>query len=270
VTRSLPLAAFARSADPRLEGRLGWQQGLGATCGENLGKQAGEIARCPKDRGKTGQAAGRVHPDTVAADCRVARWPFHREIVVDSGPPGCKVGRLEMLKGKTQVNRIVDLSRDRYSDPIFAEASSINSATSFGWESIARWLDGSAIDVAFILAASNFSMSGLIARSFAPITNQDGFVFHAAVVMVAPKAAAFVGPCVAVTSSFSEGERSCAKSSAMPFGVMERKPCASGRTSGLAELAGTSHRCFPPTLLLLVPMLTRKLIRQPSDRFPLQ
>ena len=87
------------------------------------------------------------------------------------------------------------------------------------------------IEVAFILAASAFSSSGGIARSLPAITNHDGLVFHAAVVIVAPKAAAFVGPCVASRTFCSFTGRSCAKSSANPFGVIDRKPCASGRSS---------------------------------------
>ena len=59
---------------------------------------------------------------------------------------------------------------------------------------MATWLEGSVIEVAFILAASAFSSSGGIARSLPAITNQDDLVFHAAVVIVASKAAAFVGP----------------------------------------------------------------------------
>jgi len=64
------------------------------------------------------------------------------------------------------------------------------------------------IDVAFIAAASAFSSSGGTARSLLAITHQDGLVFHAAVVIVAPKTAAAVGPCVAVNSCFSLSGRS--------------------------------------------------------------
>ena len=42
------------------------------------------------------------------------------------------------------------------------------------------------MDVAFIAAASAFSSSGGTARSLPAITNQDGLVFHAAVVIVVP------------------------------------------------------------------------------------
>ena len=87
------------------------------------------------------------------------------------------------------------------------------------------------IDVAFIVAASAFSSSGETARSLVAITHQDGLVFHAAVVIVAPKTAAAVGPCAAVNSCLSLSERSWAKSSAIPFGVTVRKPSASARTS---------------------------------------
>jgi lactate dehydrogenase-like 2-hydroxyacid dehydrogenase len=50
------------------------------------------------------------------------------------------------------------------------------------------------IDVAFIAAASAFSSSGETARSLLAITHQDGFVFHAAVVIMAPNTAPPVGP----------------------------------------------------------------------------
>jgi len=79
------------------------------------------------------------------------------------------------------------------------------------------------IDVAFIAAASAFSSSGGTARSLLAITHQDGLVLHAAVVIV--------GPCVDVNSYFSLSGRSCAKSSAIPFGVTVKKPSASARTS---------------------------------------
>src|ERR1700733_4264621 len=87
------------------------------------------------------------------------------------------------------------------------------------------------MDVAFIAAASAFSSSGETARSLLAITNQDGLAFHAAVVIVAPKTAAAVGPCVAVNSCFSLLGRSWARSSAIPFGVTVRKPSGSARTS---------------------------------------
>jgi len=87
------------------------------------------------------------------------------------------------------------------------------------------------IDAAFIVAASAFWSSGGTARSLPAITHQDGLVFHAAVVTVAPKTAAAVGPCVDVMISFSLSGRSWAKSSAIPFGVTVRNPSASARTS---------------------------------------
>src|SRR4029077_20728412 len=92
-------------------------------------------------------------------------------------------------------------------------------------------LEGTVIDVAFIAAASVFSSSGETARSLLAITHQDGLVFHAALVTVAPKTPAAVGPCVAVNNCFSLSGRSWAKSSAIPFGVTVRKPSASARTS---------------------------------------
>src|ERR1700751_230113 len=92
-------------------------------------------------------------------------------------------------------------------------------------------MEGTVIEVAFIVVASAFSSSGGTARSLLAITHQDGLVLHAAVVTVAPKTAAAVGPCVAVNICFSLSDRSWAKSSAIPFGVSVRKPSASARTS---------------------------------------
>src|SRR6266852_6417150 len=92
-------------------------------------------------------------------------------------------------------------------------------------------LEGTVITVALIAAASAFSSSGGTARSLLAIRHQDGLVLHAAVVIVAPKTAAAVGPCVAVSSCFSLSGRSWAKSSAIPFGVTVRKPSASDRIS---------------------------------------
>src|SRR5271156_3762893 len=77
-----------------------------------------------------------------------------------------------------------------------------------------------------------------MARSLLAITNHDGFVFQAAVVTAAPKAAPFVGPCGAVSTSFSVFGKSCAKSSAIPFGVIDRNPCASGRSSAPSGAGG--------------------------------
>src|SRR5258708_33968673 len=94
------------------------------------------------------------------------------------------------------------------------------------------------MDVALFAGDSAFSISGGTARSLLTITHQDGLVFHAAVVIVAPKTAAAVGPCVAVNSCFSSSGRSWAKSSAIPFGVTVRKPSGSARTSLPTEAAG--------------------------------
>ena len=79
------------------------------------------------------------------------------------------------------------------------------------------------IEVAFIAAASAFSSSGGTARSLLSIRHQDGLVFHAAVVIVPPKTAAAVGPCVDVNSCFSLSGRSWAKYSAIPFAVTVQK-----------------------------------------------
>src|SRR5260370_30681469 len=87
------------------------------------------------------------------------------------------------------------------------------------------------MEVALIAVASAFSSSGGTARSLLAITLQDGLVFHAAVETVAPKTDDAVGPWVDVSNCFSLSDRSCAKSSAIPFAVTVRKPSASALTS---------------------------------------
>ena len=73
---------------------------------------------------------------------------------------------------------------------------------------MARWLHGTVIAVALAAAASSFSSSGGIARSLPAIRAHEGLVFHAAVVTVAPKSAAAVCPCVAVSIRCSLAGRS--------------------------------------------------------------
>jgi hypothetical protein len=55
---------------------------------------------------ETGQATGGLHPDAVPADCRVALWPFHGEIVVDSGLPRRMLRGLEMPNRKSRLEGI--------------------------------------------------------------------------------------------------------------------------------------------------------------------
>jgi hypothetical protein len=49
---------------------------------------------------------------------RVAGWHFHREIVVASGPPGFKLGSVEMLKRKSRLRG----GADKDSDNVFSAA----------------------------------------------------------------------------------------------------------------------------------------------------
>ena len=74
-------------------------------------------------------------------------------------------------------------------------ASTMTTATARGCESVATWLDVSVVVVAWMCAAIARSYSGAIMRSFT-ITNHDGFVFQAAVVILSLSALEFKGPCV--------------------------------------------------------------------------
>src|SRR3984957_16133164 len=93
------------------------------------------------------------------------------------------------------------------------------------------WLEEIVVVVAPIFFASAASRSGEIARSFAAIMYHDGFDFQAGIVTSPFIAATLVGTCVAVKTSISLAERSCAKSSAIPLDVSLRKPLLSGRSS---------------------------------------
>src|ERR1019366_1706984 len=103
---------------------------------------------------------------------------------------------------------------------------------------MATWLEERVMAVAFIFSASARSRSGEIIRSSLEMTNHDGLVFQAAVVIVAPKADAEVGPCVTVNSSFSQADKSCAKSSEIPLGVRVRNPVGSCGISVPTGVAG--------------------------------
>src|SRR5580698_2521166 len=96
---------------------------------------------------------------------------------------------------------------------------------------MATWLEETAIVVAPIFFACAASRSGEIARSFAAMMYHDGFDFQAGVVISPFIAVTLVGTSVAVRTSISFAERSCAKSSAIPLGVSLRKPLLSGRSS---------------------------------------
>src|SRR5690349_10478573 len=101
-------------------------------------------------------------------------------------------------------------------------ASMISFANSFGCESIGTWLEGSVSVFAFIVLAKLRSRSGWIMRSLLATTYQVGFVFHAALAVLAPKTLLLVAPCVAKISFFWASGRSCAKFSNTPFVVIVR------------------------------------------------
>src|SRR5258706_12631169 len=107
----------------------------------------------------------------------------------------------------------------------------ISFATSAGRDSIGTWLVGSSMVFAFIVLANFRSRSGGIIRSLAATTYQDGFVFHAALVSFAPKAAPLVGPALPARSFLSSIGRSWAKISRTPFVGIVRNPPAPVRNS---------------------------------------
>src|SRR5260370_36635218 len=82
-------------------------------------------------------------------------------------------------------------------------AFTMRSVTSTGCESIATWLEGTAIEVALILRANVSSSSGEMVRSFVAMTNQDGLFFHAGAITGAPNATPAVGPSVTSTCCLS-------------------------------------------------------------------
>src|SRR6202041_2058219 len=102
---------------------------------------------------------------------------------------------------------------------MFTAAFAMKSAISTGFASIARWLDVTVMDFALICLAMASSNCGEIIRSFLATTYHEGFDFHAAVVTLPPNAAPEVGCCVAMIICFSAVDKSCAKSSDIPFGV---------------------------------------------------
>ena len=100
-------------------------------------------------------------------------------------------------------------------------------ATTYGWDNIATWLDGSVIDVAFMRSANIACSVGETTRSYAAITNQLGLFRQAGVEITPVKEAMDVGPWVAVSTVCSDSDRSGAKSSRIPVGVSFRNPKAS-------------------------------------------
>src|SRR5258705_9149454 len=84
-------------------------------------------------------------------------------------------------------------------------------ATSFGFDSIGTWLVLNSVVVAFMRFAKKRSSSGGMAWSNLATMYHDGFVFHAAVDTLVPKAEARIGPCVAASTRASAAGRSDAK-----------------------------------------------------------
>src|SRR5438445_684981 len=94
----------------------------------------------------------------------------------------------------------------------FSAAVMIALATSFGWLSIATWLDSILTTLALMLADIAAWKRGSIIWSSPLRTYQDGFVFHAATVMASSRQRAAQGPWVAATTFASARGKSCAKS----------------------------------------------------------
>jgi hypothetical protein len=87
----------------------------------------------------------------------------------------------------------------------------MTAATSFGFESIGTWLVSNSVVFAFMRFAKKRSSSGAIARSFVATMYHDGFVFHATLDTLVPKAEAIIGPCVAARTRASAAGKSQAK-----------------------------------------------------------
>ena len=69
----------------------------------------------------------------------------------------------------------------------------ITAATSFGFESIDKWLVSKSVVFAFMRFAKKRSSSGAMAWSFLPTMYHDGFTFHATLDTLVPKAEAMIG-----------------------------------------------------------------------------
>src|SRR5256885_8172723 len=98
-------------------------------------------------------------------------------------------------------------------------AARITAATSFGRDSIATWLVGSAVMLAPIFFAIARWSSGWIIRSFSATMNHEGLIFQAAFVTFSSNAFPKIGPCVAAITFVCAAGRSGAKSRATPSGV---------------------------------------------------
>src|SRR5258706_12541037 len=109
-------------------------------------------------------------------------------------------------------------------------ASMITCATSAGFESIGTWLVGSAtVFFAFIAFANFLSRPGGVMRSLVATMYQLGFVFQAAFVSFAPRAAPLLGPWAAASPMRSAPGGSRARLAPAPFFVSFRNRAPSRR-----------------------------------------
>src|SRR5215470_16124149 len=104
----------------------------------------------------------------------------------------------------------------------YSAALMISSATSFGNDSIATWLDGTSIAVALAAFTWSLSICGGMIASFVATTMKVGFSRHAAWLIGAVRVLTWNGPSVAATTACSWGERSAAKYLLMPSSLIVR------------------------------------------------
>src|SRR5215470_6422918 len=104
----------------------------------------------------------------------------------------------------------------------YSAALMISSATSFGKESIATWLDGTSIAVALAAFTWSLSICGGMIVSFVATTMKVGFSRHATWLIGAVRVLMWNGPWVAATTVCSSGERSAAKYLLMPSSLIVR------------------------------------------------
>jgi choline dehydrogenase-like flavoprotein len=145
----------------------------------------------------------------------------------------------KVLGGGSSINAMVwsrghkndwDFFADEAGDPSwsyesglhYSAALMISSATSFGKDSIATWLDGTSIAVALAAFTWSLSICGGMIISFVATTMKVGFSRHAAWLTGAVRVLMWNGPCVAATTACSSGERSAAKYLLMPSSLIVR------------------------------------------------
>src|SRR5262249_37632517 len=104
----------------------------------------------------------------------------------------------------------------------YSAALMIRSATSFGKDSIATWLDGTSIAVALAAFTWSLSIGGGMFASFVPTTRKGGLSRHAAWLTGAVRVLLWNGPCVAATTACSSGDKSAAKYFLMPSSLIVR------------------------------------------------